>query len=53
MTATLERHKQGGAVAEKFEMAYLRPLGPPAIGNPMKAEAERAWGVNRDVGGRI
>ena len=23
---TLERHKQGGAVAEKFEMAYLRTL---------------------------
>ena len=40
VTATLERHKQGGAVAEKFEMAYLRPL---AIGNPLKAEAEKAW----------
>jgi hypothetical protein len=37
---TLERHKQGGAVAEKFEMAYLRPLD---IGNPTKAEAEGAW----------
>src|SRR6185436_6416694 len=24
--ATLERHKQGGAVAEKFELAYLRTL---------------------------
>jgi len=38
--ATIERHKQGGAVAEKFEMAYLRPLD---IGNPAKAEAEAAW----------
>ncbi len=38
--ATLERHKQGGAIAEKFEMAYLRALD---IGNPTKAEAEAAW----------
>jgi uncharacterized protein len=37
---TIERHKQGGAVAEKFEMAYLRSLD---IGNPTKAEAEAAW----------
>lgn len=37
---TLERHKQGGAVAEKFEMAYLRPL---AIADPAKAAAEAAW----------
>jgi predicted TIM-barrel fold metal-dependent hydrolase len=37
---TLERHRQGGAVAEKFEMAYLRPLD---IGNPTKAQAEAAW----------
>lgn len=40
VTATLERHKASGAVAEKFEMAYLRSLG---IGNPSKAEADRAW----------
>ena len=26
VTATLERHKQGGAIAEKFEAAYLRTL---------------------------
>src|ERR1017187_2789927 len=26
VTPTLERHKQGGAVAEKFEAAYLRSL---------------------------
>lgn len=38
--ATLERQKRGGAVAEKFEMAYLRPLD---IGNPSKAEADAAW----------
>ena len=40
VTATLERHKKGGAIAEKFEMAYLRTL---AVGDPGKAEAERAW----------
>jgi predicted TIM-barrel fold metal-dependent hydrolase len=38
--ATLERHKQGGAVAEKFEMAYLRAFD---VGNPSKVEAESAW----------
>ncbi len=38
--ATLERHKRGGAVAEKFEMAYLRPL---AIGNPTKSDAEKVY----------
>ena len=38
--ATLQRHKRGGAVAEKFEMAYLRPL---AIGNPAKSEAEKVY----------
>src|SRR5580658_6993235 len=37
---TLERHRQAGAVAEKFEMAYLRSLD---IGDPTKAEAEAAW----------
>ncbi|MGH9647274.1 MAG: amidohydrolase family protein [Bryobacteraceae bacterium] len=26
VTATLERHKRGGAIAEKFEVAYLRSL---------------------------
>jgi len=38
--ATLQRHKQAGAVAEKFEMAYLRPL---AIGNPAKSTAEKVY----------
>ena len=42
---TLERHKQGGAVAEKFEMAYLRSL---AVGNPARAEAEKAWAGTGD-----
>jgi len=37
---TLERHKRAGAVAEKFEMAYLRTLD---IGNPSRADAEKAW----------
>jgi len=40
VTATLERHKRDGAIAEKFEMAYLRPL---AVGNPSKVDAERVW----------
>jgi len=43
--ATLERHKQGGAIAEKFEMAYLRPLD---ISNPSKAQAEAAWSGKGD-----
>ena len=38
--ATIDRHKQSGAIGEKFEMAYLRPL---AIQNPTRAEAESAW----------
>jgi uncharacterized protein len=38
--ATVERHKQAGALGEKFEMAYLRPL---EIGNPSREEAEAAW----------
>ncbi len=38
--ATLERHKQAGAIAEKFEMAYLRAFD---IGNPSKADAEKAY----------
>lgn len=40
---TLDRHKRGGAVAEKFEMAYLRSLD---IGNPSRVEAEAAWAGN-------
>jgi predicted TIM-barrel fold metal-dependent hydrolase len=44
--ATIERHKQGGALAEKFEMAYLRPL---EIGNPSRAEAERSWRAHANV----
>ena len=43
--ATLERHKQGGALAEKFEMAYLRTLD---IGNPSRADAERAYAGGGD-----
>ncbi len=38
--ATLERHKSAGAVAEKFEMAYLRTLD---IGDPSKADAEKVY----------
>jgi hypothetical protein len=42
---TLERHKQAGAVAEKFEMAYLRALD---IGNPSKSDAEKAYAGHGD-----
>ena len=43
--ATIGRHKQGGALAEKFEMAYLRPL---EVGNPSKEEAQAAWSGKGD-----
>jgi uncharacterized protein len=42
--ATLERHKKGGALAEKFEMAYLRTLD---VGNPSRAEAEQVYATGR------
>jgi predicted TIM-barrel fold metal-dependent hydrolase len=42
---TLERHKQAGALAEKFEMAYLRGFD---IGNPSKADAEKAYSGHGD-----
>lgn len=45
VTPTLERHRKGGAVAEKYEMAYLRTL---EIGNPSRADAERAWAGHGD-----
>ena len=38
--ATLARWKQSGAVAVKFEMAYLRSL---AIGNPAAADAAKVY----------
>ena len=38
--ATLARQRAAGAVAEKFEMAYLRALD---IGNPAKADAEKYY----------
>jgi hypothetical protein len=37
---TLERHKSSGALAEKFEMAYLRTLD---VGNPPQAAAEKVY----------
>jgi predicted TIM-barrel fold metal-dependent hydrolase len=43
--ATLERHKKAGAIAEKFEMAYLRGFD---IGNPTKDEAQRAYAGRGD-----
>jgi predicted TIM-barrel fold metal-dependent hydrolase len=40
ITPTLERHKQGGAVAEKFEAAYLRSLAFDAVD---AAQADRVY----------
>lgn len=40
VTPTLERHKRGGAVAVKFEAAYLRPLD---FADVPRAEAERTY----------
>jgi predicted TIM-barrel fold metal-dependent hydrolase len=40
VTPTLERHRQGGAVAEKFEAAYLRPL---AFDKVDRATADRIY----------
>jgi predicted TIM-barrel fold metal-dependent hydrolase len=40
VTATLERHKSGGAVAEKFEVAYLRSFD---FSDPSQATAERIY----------
>ncbi len=40
VTPTLEHQKQGGAVAEKFEIAYLRGFD---FSNPSQADAERIY----------
>ncbi len=42
---TIERHKAGGALAEKFEMAYLRPLD---VGNPTREQAEKGYSGTGD-----
>ncbi len=44
VTATLERHKSGGAVAVKFEAAYLRSLH---FDDPSRAEAARVYSASR------
>lgn len=46
VTPTLERHKSGGAVAEKFEVAYLRSFD---FSDPGRAEVEPIYA--RWVGG--
>jgi predicted TIM-barrel fold metal-dependent hydrolase len=46
VTATLERHKAGGAVAEKFEVAYLRSFD---FSDPPRAAAEKVYA--RWIGG--
>jgi uncharacterized protein len=48
VTATLERHKSGGAVAEKFEVAYLRSFD---FGDPSRATVEKIY-VRWARGGR-
>jgi hypothetical protein len=40
VTATLERHKAGGAVAEKFEVAYLRSFD---FSDPPRAAAAKVY----------
>ena len=40
VTATLERQKSGGAVAEKFEVAYLRSFD---FGDPPRAAVEKIY----------
>jgi len=40
VTATLERHKASGAVAEKFEVAYLRSFD---FGDPSRATVEKIY----------
>jgi predicted TIM-barrel fold metal-dependent hydrolase len=47
VTATLEQHRQGGAVAEKFEAAYLRPL---TFEKADRAAAERVYAQYRGRG---
>jgi predicted TIM-barrel fold metal-dependent hydrolase len=47
VTPTLERHRKGGAVAEKFEAAYLRPLD---FGKPERGEAERIYAAGAGRG---
>jgi hypothetical protein len=42
VTATLEKQRAGGAVAVKFEAAYLRALD---FGNPAKSDAERVFAL--------
>jgi hypothetical protein len=40
VTPTLERQRAGGAIAEKFEIAYLRPFG---FSDPPEQEAARIY----------
>jgi predicted TIM-barrel fold metal-dependent hydrolase len=44
VTATLERHKRAGAIAVKFEAAYLRSL---EFNDPAQAEAARVYSGSR------
>jgi uncharacterized protein len=42
VTPTLERQKEGGAIAVKFEVGYLRSF---AFGDPSEADADRVYGA--------
>jgi predicted TIM-barrel fold metal-dependent hydrolase len=43
ITPALERHKQSGAIAEKFEIAYLRPFGFDKIDRGVAAKVYSAY----------
>jgi hypothetical protein len=43
VTPTLERHRRDGAIAEKFEAAYLRDLDFEAIDSNDRNDAERVY----------
>jgi hypothetical protein len=47
VTPTLEEQRKGGAVAEKFEIAYLRKFD---FGDPARSEAERVYAEGQTNG---
>jgi predicted TIM-barrel fold metal-dependent hydrolase len=49
VTPTLERHRQGGAIAEKFEAAYLRDLSFRDVDEATAARAYSGQGNYRDL----
>jgi uncharacterized protein len=49
VTPALERHKQGGAVAEKFEIAYLRPFGFDKVDRPVAEKVYSTFIETKDA----